>query len=39
MSISYLCLYEVNTIIGINYAGEPWVSMPWRFIIINNAKN
>ena len=39
MSKSYLCVYEVNTIIGINYAGEPWVSMPWRFIIINNAKN
>jgi DNA-3-methyladenine glycosylase len=21
--------------IGIAYAGEPWVSMPWRFIIKN----
>jgi DNA-3-methyladenine glycosylase len=21
--------------IGINYAGEPWVSMPWRFLIKN----
>ena len=31
--------YETTPRIGINYAGEPWVSMPWRFIIINNAKN
>lgn len=22
--------------VGINYAGEPWVSMPWRFMIIEN---
>jgi DNA-3-methyladenine glycosylase len=21
--------------VGINYAGEPWVSKPWRFIIVN----
>ena len=21
--------------IGIAYAGEPWVSMPWRFVIKN----
>ena len=23
---------------GIDYAGEPWVSKPWRFVIRNNAK-
>jgi len=22
--------------VGINYAGEPWVSMPWRFTIIDH---
>lgn len=31
--------YQTTPRIGINYAGEPWISMPWRFIIINNAKN
>jgi len=22
--------------IGINYAGEPWVSKPWRFVVLKN---
>ncbi len=24
--------------VGIDYAGEPWVSMPWRFMISNERK-
>ncbi len=24
--------------VGIDYAGEPWVSMPWRFMIMNETK-
>jgi DNA-3-methyladenine glycosylase len=27
---------EAGPRIGINYAGEPWVSKPWRFIITKN---
>jgi DNA-3-methyladenine glycosylase len=26
--------YTVTSRIGINYAGEPWMSKPWRFVVI-----
>lgn len=29
---------EAGPRVGINYAGEPWVSKPWRFIIKNKQK-
>ncbi|RKD92009.1 DNA-3-methyladenine glycosylase [Mangrovibacterium diazotrophicum] len=25
--------YQSTPRIGINYAGEPWISMPWRFVL------
>ena len=25
--------YTATPRIGINYAGEPWISMPWRFVV------
>lgn len=25
--------YKAMLRVGINYAGEPWISMPWRFIV------
>ena len=28
--------YHTKPRVGIDYAGEPWVSKPWRFIIQNN---
>ena len=27
--------YQTTPRIGINYAGEPWISKPWRFVIKN----
>jgi len=30
--------YKTTPRIGINYAGEPWISNHWRFIVINNDK-
>jgi DNA-3-methyladenine glycosylase len=27
--------YDTTTRIGINYAGEPWISKPWRYFINN----
>jgi len=27
--------YTTTPRIGINYAGEPWVSKPWRFLLKN----
>lgn len=29
--------YHTTPRIGIDYAGEPWISMPWRFIIHHGA--
>ncbi len=26
--------YTTHPRVGIHYAGEPWVSMPWRYILI-----
>ena len=31
--------FETKPRIGIDYAGEPWISKPWRFIIEINQKN
>ena len=28
--------FETSPRIGINYAGEPWVSKPWRFVLLND---
>lgn len=30
--------YKTTPRIGIKYAGEPWISNHWRFIVINNDK-
>lgn len=29
-----IAAYTTHPRIGIHYAGEPWVSMPWRFVLV-----